>query len=310
LQLGQPDKAEATFTSLQEDLRRNLISGADLPEILNNLALAQSRMGTVANAKTELGRARDIDPDEDDYPFNLGLLTLRENDYAASETHFREARDREPDNAEDVAFLVYTLEKQGKKSEADGERDLAVEEFGPGGLPTLKFDVKTTNPFAKYERVKRELDTTSLRLELEGPEAQAQVQQTADASVAPPKVTPAAHLRLGRQELGAGRLDAAEKEFRAALTTDPHSASAHRELAEIYRRRGKLDDAVQELQLSLAARDSAAVHTILARIYLEQKKPDLAKAEVEKAVRLAPNYPEAKELLEHLEKNKSTGGAK
>ena len=310
LQLGQPDKAEATFTSLQEDLRRNLISGADLPEILNNLALAQSRMGTVANAKTELGRARDIDPDEDDYPFNLGLLTLRENDYAASETHFREARDREPDNAEDVAFLVYTLEKQGKKSEADGERDLAVEEFGPGGLPTLKFDVKTTNPFAKYERVKRELDTTSLRLELEGPEAQAQVQQTADASVAPPKVTPAAHLRLGRQELGAGRLDAAEKEFRAALATDPHSASAHRELAEIYRRRGKLDDAVQELQLSLAARDSAAVHTFLARIYLEQKKPDLAKAEVEKAVQLAPNYPEAKELLEHLEKNKSTGGAK
>jgi tetratricopeptide (TPR) repeat protein/TolB-like protein len=310
LQLGQPDKAEATFTSLQEDLRRNLISGADLPEILNNLALAQSRMGTVANAKTELGRARDIDPDEDDYPFNLGLLTLRENDYAASETHFREARDREPDNAEDVAFLVYTLEKQGKKSEADGERDLAVEEFGPGGLPALKFDVKTTNPFAKYERVKRELDTTSLRLELEGPETQAQVQQTADASVAPPKVTPAAHLRLGRQELGAGRLDPAEKEFRAALATDPHNASAHRELAEIYRRRGKLDDAVQELQLSLAARDSAAVHTILARIYLEQKKPDLAKAEVEKAVRLAPNYLEAKELLEHLEKNKSTGGTK
>jgi Tfp pilus assembly protein PilF len=48
----------------------------------------------------------------------------------------------------------------------------------------------------------------------------------------------------------------------------------------------------------------------LARIYLEQKKPELARAEVEKAVRLAPNYPEAKELLEHLEKGKSTGGAR
>jgi Tfp pilus assembly protein PilF len=105
-------------------------------------------------------------------------------------------------------------------------------------------------------------------------------------------------------------LDAAEKEFRATLALDPHNASGHRELAEIYRRRGRLDDAIKELQLSLAARDSAAVHTTLARIYLEQKKPELARGEVEKAIHLAPNYPEAKELLEHLEKSKATGGAR
>ncbi len=111
----------------------------------------------------------------------------------------------------------------------------------------------------------------------------------------------------GRQELNAGRFDAAEQEFRAALTLDPQNASAHRELAEIDRRRGKLDDAVQELKLSLAARDSAAVRIVLARIYLEQKKTDLARAEVEKAVKLAPNYPEAKELLEHLDRKQVHG---
>ena len=203
-----------------------------------------------------------------------------------------------------MAFLIYTLEKAGKKSEADGERDAAEEAFGPNGLPSIKLDSKGSS-LAKYERVKPELDTTSLRLELEGPEAQ----QAADSGTATPKDSPMIHVRIGRQELGAGRLDAAEKEFRAALTLDPHNASAHRELAEIYRLRGRLDDAVEELQVSLAARDSAAVHTTLARIYLEQKKPDLARAEVEKAVRLAPNYPEAKELLEHLEKSKPTGGA-
>jgi Tfp pilus assembly protein PilF len=58
----------------------------------------------------------------------------------------------------------------------------------------------------------------------------------------------------------------------------------------------------------LHARDSAAVRTTLARIYLEQKKSDLALAEVQKAIQLAPNYPDAKELLEHLEKGKPTGG--
>jgi Flp pilus assembly protein TadD len=302
LRLGQPDKAEEAFVSLQEDLRHNLISGADLPEILNNLALAEARQGNMTSAKTALGRARDIDPDEDDYPFNLGLLALQENDFAAATTHFRESMTREPNNAEDVAFLVYTLERAGKKSEADTERGLAEEAFGPDGVPSVKQDAKT-NGLAKYERMKRELDTTSLRLELEGAEV-------ADAGSSAPKDSPVTHMRIGRQELGAGRLDAAEREFRAALGLDPQNASARRELAEIYRRRGRLDDAVQELQLSLAARDSAAAHTTLARIYLEQKKPELARAEVEKAVRLAPNYPEAKELLEHLAKSKSTGGAK
>ena len=60
--------------------------------------------------------------------------------------------------------------------------------------------------------------------------------------------------------------------------------------------------------MSLATRDSAAVRIVLARIYLEQKKTDLARAEVEKAVKLAPNYAEAKELLEHMDRTKSTGG--
>ena len=40
-----------------------------------------------------------------------------------------------------------------------------------------------------------------------------------------------------------------------------------------------------------------------------EKKPELARAEVEKAVKLAPNYAEARQLLEHLEKGKPTGGA-
>jgi Tfp pilus assembly protein PilF len=48
---------------------------------------------------------------------------------------------------------------------------------------------------------------------------------------------------------------------------------------------------------------------MLARIYLDQKKPDLARTEVERAVKLAPNYAEAKKLLEHLQNSKPNGGA-
>jgi tetratricopeptide (TPR) repeat protein/TolB-like protein len=305
LRLGQADKAVAVFESLEEGLEHSLVSGADLPEILNNLGLARALQGNLVSAQTVLGRARDLDPDQDDYPFNLGLLALRQNELPTATTHFREALRREPDNPEDFAFLIYSLQKAGKHPEADQERASAVEAFGEKGLPSIKVDAKGEN-LLKYQRVITELDTTTLRLELEDPG----IHQSATTSGSVPKMTPTAQLRMGRQELAAGHLDAAEQEFHAVIAADPKNASAHRELADIYRRQGKLDDAVKELQLSLASRDSAIERTMLARIYLEQKKPDLARAEVEKAVKLAPNYAGAKELLAHLGKNNPTGGAK
>ncbi|MGB2625174.1 MAG: tetratricopeptide repeat protein [Candidatus Acidiferrum sp.] len=305
LKLGQPDRAEQTFASLQEGLEHNSLSGADLPEILNNLALARIRLGNLPAALSALERARDIDPDEDDYPFNLGLVSMQQEEFATAAMHFSEAVQREPDNSEDYAFLIYSLERCGKKPEAEQERVLAEEAFGRNGLPLVKLDGKADS-FNKYERVKRELDTTALRLDLQDPRAQQHAVTATNGT--PEKDAPAGHVRAGRQDLSAGKLDAADAEFRAALKLDPNNATAHREMAEVYRKRGKLDDAVQELKLSLAARDSAVTRVVLARIYLEEKKTDLARAEVEKAVKLAPNYAEARELLEHMDQSKSTGG--
>src|ERR1700675_5005539 len=57
LRLNQPDKAEKVFSKLQEDLKLNMVSGADLPEILNNLALADGRQGKIAAALPLLARA-------------------------------------------------------------------------------------------------------------------------------------------------------------------------------------------------------------------------------------------------------------
>src|ERR1700730_2279097 len=304
LQLAQPDKAEELFSALQEGLRRNMVSGADVPEILNNLALARARQGNLSTAQTALARASDIDPSEDDYPFNLGLLFLAQHDYTSAATQFREAMHREPDNPEDAAFLIYALERQGTK-EAAQEREAANAVFGPNGLPTVKIDSQN-DALAKRQRVKKELDTTTLRLELQG----SNLQTAPSPGSAPPKDNAVSHISRGRQELIDASIDSAEREFQAGIAADPTSATAHRELADIYRRRGKLEDAVKELQLSLTARDSAAVRTTLARVYIDQKKPDLALAEVQKAVKLAPNFAEAKELLEHLEKTKPTGGAR
>lgn len=296
LLLGQPDRAEEVFTSLQAALKENVVVGADLPEILNDLAIAWARQGKTAAAQKNFRRAAELDPDEDDYPFNLGLLALQSNDPAAAADYFQEAAAREPDKAEDRALLILSLEAAGKKTEADQERETATETFGPNGLPTIRLDEKN-EILAKLSRIKTELDVTALRGEIES--AVPPPSEAASASDAA-----LAHLRRGRQELSVGHADLAEKEFRAVLAADPTSPTAHRGLAEIDRRQGKMDDAVKELQASLEARDSAVVRTMLAKVYLEMKKPTLARTEVEKALKLAPNYAEAKQLLENLQNSK------
>jgi predicted Zn-dependent protease len=163
---------------------------------------------------------------------------------------------------------------------------------------------------SRLSRIKTELDVSTLRAEFESTES-----VNGAAAFASAEDTPAAHVRRGKQEVAAGRSDAAEKEYRAALVADPGNAAAHRGLGEMDRRQGKMEDAIKELRASLEARDSAVVRMMLARIYLEQKKPELARAEVEKALKLAPNYAEAKQLLEHLQNSKATekkpgGGAR
>ena len=64
---------------------------------------------------------------------------------------------------------------------------------------------------------------------------------------------------------------------------------------------------MKELQASLQSRDSAFVRTMLAKIYLDQKKVDLARTELERVLKLAPNYTEAKVLLDHLQNSKPGG---
>src|SRR5436305_9096743 len=76
LQLNQADRAEEEFHSLQETLKSTGGPGADLPEVLNNLAIAQARQGKAAAAQASLRRAAELAPGADDYAVNLGLLSL------------------------------------------------------------------------------------------------------------------------------------------------------------------------------------------------------------------------------------------
>ena len=310
LLLSQPDQAQEVFTSLRESLRESgssehgsssAVAGGDLPEILNNLALAKARLGDATGAQNDLQRAADLDPDEDDYPVNLGLLSLQANDPANASAYFREAMEREPDNPEDRALLIYSLDKSGKQPEAEQERQSAVEMFGPNGLPAIHLDAKS-DTLTHIARIKTELDTTTLRQEIKPAET------LAAGTAAPVADTAENRIRRARQELSSGHVEAARADFQAALSMDSTNTSAHRGLADIARRQGKLDEAVLQLQAALQSRDNAVVRVALARVYLEQKKPALARTEVQRALKLAPNYTEAKELLDRLQSPNPNGG--
>jgi tetratricopeptide (TPR) repeat protein/TolB-like protein len=298
LSMNQPDQAEEAFATLQTLLRGSSAPGVDFPEVLNNLAIAKARQNKFPAAQEDLRRASSLDPDEDDYPFNLGLIAIQQGDFNGAAALFREASHREPDIPEDRSLLVAALEKAGKQEEADQERNAALEAFGPNGLTTTHLDAKN-DALMHFERVATEIDPETLRYEMASAEARAATGGNQEA-----RDTPATHLRRARQALSGGQLDAAEREYHVTLASDQGNAAAHLGLAEIARRQGKLDDSVKELLLSLEARDSAVVRTTLARVYLEQRKPMLARAEVERALKLAPNYAEAKQLLEHLQNGK------
>lgn len=288
----QADLAEQSFLALESLLRKKAQDGGDVPELLGNLGVARARQGKNAAALEDLQQAAEMDPGDDDYPFNLGLLAMRAEDYAGATAQFREALKREPVDDEARALLVLALERGGAKDEADKERAAAG-----GPLPVI-----VAGSLARMERIKTELDTSSL----------ASAADNGDPAPAATPTSPASaggHVRAGRRDLAAGRLDEAESEFRAALAANGKYAPAHRYLGEVMSRQGKREEAAAEYLAAIELRDSAVVRTMLAKLYAEEGKADLARQQLEKALKLAPTYAEAKQLLQKLDAAK-TGAAR
>src|SRR5439155_19924114 len=137
---------------------------------------------------------------------------------------FPEATAREPDSPEDRASLIQALEKAGKKTEADEEREAAAEALGPNPLPAVRIESKTeankvdvakTEPakadaLSHLERIKTDLDVAPLRLEIASSSVSTKTAGTSGASSASGAViaeTPATRIRRGRQELFICHLD-------------------------------------------------------------------------------------------------------
>src|SRR5438445_481720 len=117
-------RAEAAFASL---LVRGAINGRDtagvaasgegparsggegccaLAEAFNNLGVARARLGKLREAVAAFERAAQLDPDEVDYWWNLGVIRMQANEPAPAVEAFREVLRRQTGDAEARALLI------------------------------------------------------------------------------------------------------------------------------------------------------------------------------------------------------------
>jgi len=104
----------------------------------------------------------------------------------------------------------------------------------------------------------------------------------------------ATHIQLGRMLAIAGKNDDAIAEMQAGLKLDPTDKKAQRDLADVYSRARKFAEAAQIYNALLDnSPNDAALHSMLGRALLQQKKFGEAQGELIKAVQLKPDLGEA-----------------
>ncbi|HEY7698707.1 MAG TPA: tetratricopeptide repeat protein [Vicinamibacteria bacterium] len=100
-----------------------------------------------------------------------------------------------------------------------------------------------------------------------------------------------------------GRTEEAVQLLQRSLYRDPSDTGSRRELADVYREKGELQEALSELSILLWTEPSAETHVRLARVYLQMQETGKAVEEVEKALALDPEHPGARGLRSEIAPN-------
>ncbi|MGH9818010.1 MAG: tetratricopeptide repeat protein, partial [Candidatus Acidiferrales bacterium] len=169
-------RAEAAFRALIE--RPWYTNGAtglaarrmDLPEVLNNLAIALSRQGKWSEAQALWEQLRRVSPVEPTFAFNLGLGAYRAGENEMAIAAMREALNSRADDATRV-LLALLLERAGNKAEAEVVR-AACETEGCDPSEEIKALAagSAAVELARLERISTTLDLVTWYLTAEGRE--------------------------------------------------------------------------------------------------------------------------------------------
>ena len=227
-------------------------------------------------------QASELDPSDGDLFFNLGYAYWLDKDAKAAIYWLREAVRHDPADGDAHYILSVALQQTGATAEAARERELA--ERLSSKYKGWQAKAATAEPVPRgLERLIEELIP-----------ARARVDNAIDlAGQRDQEKLAAFHLDAGRRAYRREADREAIQELRRALYISPYLAEAHLLLGRLYLRGGRAADAVEELKIALWSEATVAAHLALAEAFLQVQDQAAARVEVERALALDPNSPEA-----------------
>jgi Flp pilus assembly protein TadD len=258
--------------------------------LLNNLGVIQIRRPVSGGGRaiSYFNDAARLDHNDADLFFNLGYAFWLDRDMAAAVYWLREAVRRNPADEQAHYILGVALQASGSTAEGAREKELAKR------LSSifLDWEKQPATPIPRgLERIKTEVDVpAALRVENVIVAAGQRDQQELAAI----------HLESGRRLSRAERDAEAIGELRRAIYLAPYQHEAHLLLGEIYLRAGRIEEAVDELKISVWSQDSLPARVSLAEAHIAARSFDLARTELQTVLTRDPANGRAKQLLTRL----------
>jgi tetratricopeptide (TPR) repeat protein len=271
LKASEPRLAFEVFRSL---------AATDLParaESYNNLGVALMRLDRIPEAIEAFEQAKALESEDETCRFNLAWAYWRAGKGAPAYELFERIAGSDPIDAEAHFLLSAAAISQARPDVAERSRETALI-LNPH---LAGVDAATVSSWERPLRFgEAESNASSLLVSTEIEEDVFSLAELLDA----------------RELRARGRTEEAIQLLQRSLYRDPNDTGSRRELAEIYRERGELQEALSELSILLWTEPSPEAHVRLARVYLELSEPGKAAAEIEKALQMDPEHAGARGL--------------
>jgi len=264
-----------------------LYANGSAAAISNALGLVQIRRGAIAGAGSAVAyfaRAVSEDPLNTTYLFNLGY-----------------AHALAPAPADALSWLRETV----RVDAVDGDAHLVMSAV----LASTGRTVESQREFELARSLGTSLETMPASAAAKVPPGLERLESSLGPPTRPRTVTPAQrdqketalfHLSRGRTLADARKDRDAIEELRRAIYLAPYEDEPHLLLGKIYQRTGRTAEAVDEFKVALWSRETASAHVALGGALLDQGEKDAARKQAERALAMAPDLTEARDLLRRI----------
>ena len=259
--------------------------------LLNDIGVTQlRRAGRNAPPTDAFRQAVAADGNDPDLAFNLGYALWLAHDSGNAAMWLREAVRRNPDDAAAHWVLGVALQASANAAEGQREKDLAKRLSST----FVDFEKKQTAGNAvppNLERVKTSLDAANVRRVEEVIAANEQRDQREQAAF---------HVDTARRFFDQERDADAINELRRAIYLSPYDRQAHLLLGRVYLRGGRVQEAIDELKISIWSDDQIDARLALADAYIQAKDIESARLELQNVLSRQPNNADARRMLASL----------